>query len=58
MLTLIHTEPLPVNPFVVVVGVEELHLFKCFGTGEAAGDGRMHKKEEVERCGACGREEV
>ena len=36
----------------VVVGVEELHLLKGFGAGEAAGDGGMHEEEEVERCGA------
>lgn len=33
---------LPVNAFVVVVGVEELHLLEGLGAGETAGDGRMH----------------
>lgn len=33
---------LPVDAFMVVVGVEELHLLEGLGAGETAGDGRMH----------------
>lgn len=48
---------LPVNAFVIVVGVEELHLLEGLGAGETAGDGRMHQEEKVERRGACEGEE-
>lgn len=44
---------LPVDAFVVVVGVEELHLLEGLGAGETAGDGRMHQEEEVECRSAC-----
>lgn len=45
----------PVDPFVVVVGVEELDLLVRLWTGEIAGDGRMHEQEEIEGCSSWGR---
>ena len=43
----------PVDPFVVAVGVEELDLFVGLWAGQVAGDGRMHQQEQVQRCGPC-----
>lgn len=45
----------PVDPFVVVVGVEELDLLVRLWTGEIAGDGRMHEQEKIEGCSSWGR---
>lgn len=40
----------PVNSFVVVIGVEELHLLISLWTGEVTGDGGMHEEEEIQCC--------
>lgn len=33
----------PINPFVVVIGIEELDLLISLWTGEVTGDGGMHE---------------
>ena len=39
--------PSPVQSFVVVVGVEELHFLVRLGAGEVTGDGGMHQEEQI-----------
>lgn len=41
---------LPVDSFVVVVGVKELDLLICLRTGEVTRDGGMHEQEEIKCC--------
>lgn len=44
----------PVNPLVVVVPIEELHLLEGPGAGQVADDGRMHQKKQIQsRCSWC-----
>lgn len=41
---------LPVDPFVVVVGVEELDLLVSLWTGKVTGYGGVHEQEKIKCC--------
>lgn len=41
---------LPINSFVVVVGIEELDLLVSLWTGEVTGYEGMHEQKEIKSC--------